>query len=360
MRAKFARSSDAELRDVAGRTKDLLEFMAASAVAASRVLGQDMFDVQLRGALALVRSSIAEMQTGEGKTLAAVPAIAWIARERKGVHVMTVNDYLARRDAGWMGDVYRMLGLSVGYVQQSMTPVERRAAYDCDITYATANEIGFDLLRDRLALRLDEQVHRPFHAAVIDEVDSILIDEARIPLVIAGGDADGAGVAYVADQVVRLFRSGVHYTVDTGAHNAVLTDAGIRDVERAFRCGNLFEERNLPLHTAVQDALEAHALLRRDVDYLVRNGAIEMVDEFKGRVAQNRRWPAGLQTAVETKEGMAPKPQGMVLGSTTVQNLIALYPRVCGMTGTAATQALEFQKVYGLYVETIAPAPPRH
>lgn len=353
MRSDLARLSDVQLRDVAERAGGLIEFMAAAAVAASRVLGQEMFDVQLCGSMALVRGSIAEMQTGEGKTLAAVPAVAWIGRERKGVHVMTVNDYLACRDARWMGDIYRLLGLSVGYVQQGMTPAERRAAYGCDITYATANEIGFDVLRDRLALRLDEQVHRPFFAAVIDEVDSILIDEARVPLVIAGGDADGAALAYAADQVVRHFRLRVHYTVDAGAHNAALTDTGIRDVELAFSCGNLFEERNLSLHTAVQDALEAHALLRRDVDYVVKSDAIEMVDDFKGRIALNRRWPAGLQTAVEAKEGVVPKPQGMVLGSTTIQNLIALYPRVCGMTGTAATQAMEFESVYGLHVEVI-------
>jgi preprotein translocase subunit SecA len=357
MRLEFAGMSDDELRALSAVTNDLLQFMAAAAAAAARTLGQEMYDVQLRGALALVRGSIAEMQTGEGKTLAAVPAIAWLARGRKGVHVMTVNDYLARRDACWMGDVYRFLGLSVGYVQQGMTPAERRAAYACDITYATANEIGFDVLRDRLALRLDQQVHRSFFAAVIDEVDSILIDEARIPLIIAGGDTGDSALAYVADQVVRPFRPLAHYTVDAGGHNAALTDAGIRAVEDAFGCGNLFEERNLRLHTAVQDALEAHALLRRDVDYLVKGGTIEgtieMVDEFKGRIALNRRWPASLHAAVEAKEGVAPKSQGMVLGSTTIQDLVALYPRVCGMTGTAATQAMEFQTVYGLHVEAI-------
>ncbi len=355
MRLEFARMSDDELRALPAVTKDLLPFMALAAAAAARVLGQEMYDVQLRGALALARGSIAEMQTGEGKTLAAVPAIAWLARGRKraGVHVMTVNDYLARRDACWMGDIYRFLGLSVGYVQQGMTPAERRAAYACDITYATANEIGFDVLRDRLAPGLDQQVHRLFFTAVIDEVDSILIDEARIPLVIAGGETGDSALAYVADQVVRRLGPPEHYTVDAGGHNAALTDAGIRAVEEAFGCGNLFEERNLRLHTAVQDSLEAHALLRRDVDYLVKDGAIEMVDEFKGRIAMNRRWPAGLHTAVEAKEGVAQKSQGMVLGSTTIQHLAALYPRVCGMTGTAATQAIEFQNVYGLYVETI-------
>jgi preprotein translocase subunit SecA len=175
MRLEFARMSNDQLRRVAAQANGLLPFMAAATVAASRILGQDMYDVQLRGALALARGNIAEMQTGEGKTLAAVPAVGWLARERRGVHVMTVNDYLARRDACWMGDVYRFLGLSVGYVQQGMTSAQRRGAYACDVTYATANEIGFDVLRDRLALRLDEQVHRPFFAAVIDEADSILM-----------------------------------------------------------------------------------------------------------------------------------------------------------------------------------------
>jgi preprotein translocase subunit SecA len=353
MRQEFAHLDDDRLRAAAAQANDILEFMAIAATAASRILRQDMFDVQRRGALALARGSIAEMQTGEGKTLAAVPAIAWLARSRTGVHVMTVNDYLARRDAAWMGDIYRFLGLSVGYVQQGMTAAERRAAYGCDITYATANEIGFDLLRDRLALFPQHQVHRPFSAAVIDEADSILIDEARIPLVIAGGDTEDNALAYVADRVVGPLQPAVHYTVDVGEHNAALTDAGIRAVEESFACGNLFDDRNLRLHTAVQDALHARALLRRDVDYLVRNGAIEMVDEFKGRIAINRRWPAGLHTAVEAKEAVAPKSQGMVLGSTTIQDLVALYPSLCGMTGTAMTQEREFLHIYDLRVEAI-------
>jgi preprotein translocase subunit SecA len=352
-RRRSADLSTSDLRDAAVHSSDLLEYMGLAAVAASRVLGQEIYDVQLRGALSLIRGSIAEMQTGEGKTLAAVPAVAWMARSHQGVHVMTVNDYLARRDAAWMGEIYRMLGLTVGYVQQGMTSAERRAAYACDITYATANEIGFDVLRDRCALRLDDQVHRAFQSAVIDEADSILIDEARIPLVIAGGDTDDGGVSYAADRVVRRFMQDVHYTVDAGAHNVALTDEGIRAIETAFGCGNLFEERNLRLHTAVQDALHAHGLLHRDVDYLVKNGAIEMVDEFKGRIALNRRWPAGLHAAVEVKEGVAPKSQGSILGSTTVQHLVALYPHVCGMTGTAATQSLEFSRVYGMQVEVI-------
>jgi preprotein translocase subunit SecA len=353
MRAGFAGLSDDQLRAAAARAKDLLTLIAITAAVASRILGLDMFDVQLRGALALARGSIAEMQTGEGKTLAAVPAIAWYARQGHGVHVMTVNDYLARRDAAWMGEVFSFLGLSVAYLQQGMSPAERRAAYACDITYATANEIGFDFLRDRLALRLEDQVQRPFAAAVIDEADSILIDEARIPLVIAGGDTGDNTWACAADQVVRNLRVPVHCTVDVGSRNVALTDLGIAIVESAFGRGSLYDQNNLDLLTAVQDSLHAHVLLRRDVDYVVKNGAIEMVDEFKGRIAQDRRWPAGLHTAVEVKENVAAKRQGMVLGSITLRHLVALYPHVCGMTGTAATQALEFEKIYEMPVEVI-------
>lgn len=353
MRVDLARLDDDQLNAAAAGAKDLLRLMAVTAVIASRVLGQDMFDVQVRGALALARGSIAEMQTGEGKTLAAVPAVAWYARDGGGVHVITANDYLARRDAGWMGEIYRRLGLSVAYVQQTMTSDQRRAAYACDITYATANEIGFDFLRDQLALQPEHQVHRPFSTAVIDEVDSILIDEARIPLVIAGGNDDELSLAFVADRVVRNLHSDVHYTIDAGNRNVTLTDYGIRSVENATRCGNLYDKGNLPLLTAVQDALHAHALLHRDLEYVVKDGVIQMVDEFKGRVAQDRRWPAGLHTAVEAKERVSPKLQGMILGSITMQHLAALYPRVCGMTGTAASSAVEFKTMYLLPVEVI-------
>ncbi len=353
LRAEFGRLTDAELSAAARGATELRPVIAIAAVLASRVLGQELFDVQLRGALALTRGSIAEMQTGEGKTLTAVPAVAWYARQCGAVHVMTVNDYLARRDAQWMGETYRRLGLSVGYIQQGMTAAERRDAYRCDITYATANEIGFDFLRDRLALDTNELVHRPFEAAVIDEADSILIDEARIPLVIAGGSTDESAIAYGADQVVRNLRPQLDYTVDIGAHNVALTDRGIHIVESGLGCGNLYLERTLRLYTAVQDALHAHALLHRDVDYVVKNGAVELVDEFKGRIAQDRRWPAGLHTAVEMKEGVAAKRQGQILGSITLQHLVQIYPRICGMTGTAATQEVEFDKVYGLQVEVI-------
>jgi preprotein translocase subunit SecA len=293
------------------------------------------------------------MQTGEGKTLAAVPAVIWFAKAGAGVHVMTVNDYLARRDARWMGGIYDLLGFSVGCIQQTMSSQERKKAYAQNITYSTATEIGFDYLRDQLALSPDEQVHRPFSAAVIDEADSILIDEARIPLVIAGGEEDQEQLAVRADQAVRTLQYGLHFRIQHHALNVTLTDLGIRSVERFFNCGNLFLEDNLSLLTAIQDALHAHALLRRDVDYLVKDGCIESIDEFKGRVVNDRRWPAGLHSAVEAKEHLKLKMQGRILGSIALQNLIAQYPQICGMTGTAVPQAEEFRTIYGLDVEVI-------
>jgi len=328
------------------------------AVTAKRMLGLDLFDVQIRGALALARGRIAEMQTGEGKTVACTPAVAWYAREKRGVHVMTVNDYLARRDAQWMGGIYSLLGFSVGCVQQSMSAEERKRAYACDITYGTANEIGFDYLRDNLALRVEDQVHRPFHAAVIDEADSILIDEARIPLVLAGGEEDEEALARRADAVVRRFLRGHDFTLDEFGRNIALTAAGAHAAETQFHCRNIYAEENLAIYTAVHNAIHAHALLRRDVDYVVKNNAIESVDQFKGRIAQDRRWPAGLHTALEAKEHLPFRKQGRVLASITLQNLAALYPKICGMTGTAATQAEEFLKFYNMDVEVIPPNKP--
>ena len=353
LRGTWADLSDAELKEICHSSNHVEDVLAVTAIMAKRVLEQDMFDVQLHGALALSRGRIVEMQTGEGKTLAAVPAIIWHAKRQQGVHVMTVNDYLACRDARWMGGIFQRLGFTVGAIRQGMSPAERRQNYACDITYSTANEIGFDYLRDQLALRPEDQVHRPFAAAVIDEADSILIDEARIPLVIAGGEFGEEMLALRVDRMVRGLRRGEHFSVEQHFRNTGLTDEGIRAVEAAFLCGNLYLEENLSLLTAVQDALHAHALLRRDVDYIVKNGILESVDEFKGRIAQDRRWPAGLHTALEAKEGLALKTQGRILGSITLQNLIALYPQVCGMTGTAATQADELLKIYDLDVEVI-------
>ncbi len=286
---------DAELKTLAGNAKDHIETFAVAATIAERVLGLRLFEVQILGALAMQRGDIAEMQTGEGKTLAAVPAIVWFALQGRGVHVLTANDYLARRDAAWMAGVYQWFGLSVAYISQGMPPDQRRAAYASDITYATANEVGFDFLRDGLARHPSELVQRTFGFAVVDEADSILIDEARIPLVIAGGLPEDSALAYRIDSIAAGFRRHIHYSTDENARNVRLTDAGIQRVEAALGCGNLFDAQNLGIYTAMQDALHAHALLHRDVDYVVKGGSIELVDEFKGRIAENRRWPAAIR-----------------------------------------------------------------
>jgi preprotein translocase subunit SecA len=357
-RRQLGEVSDEDLKAVARDTPTLPETFAVTAVLAERLLGFKMFHVQLHCALALADGKIAEMQTGEGKTLSAVPAVVWLARAGNGVHVMTVNDYLARRDAQWMKPIYAFFGLSVGCIQQSVDCRQRKEAYACDITYATANEIGFDFLRDQTALYPKDQVHRPFAAAVIDEVDSILIDEARIPLVLAGEEPAEATLADRVDQLTRHFKHLRHFTYDEYARNIALTEAGIQAVEDAFGCANLFAGENLRLLIAVQDSIHARALLRRDIDYVVQSQSIESIDEFKGRVVKERRWPAGLHAALEAKEGVAPKAEGKILASITLQNLISLYPEICGMTGTAATQADEFQSIYALEVEVIPPNRP--
>ena len=356
LRDELSQLTDAQLRL---RPKDdLITAFALTTVVAERLLGLRMFDVQIRGALALQRGDIAEMQTGEGKTLAAVPAVVWFAMQGRGVHVLTANDYLARRDAAWMRPVYEWFGLSVGHISQDISAAERRAAYRCDVTYATSNEVGFDYLRDGLARNKAERVQRPFAFAVIDEADSILLDEARIPLVIAGGLPEDATLAYRIDAVVAGLRPHIHYSPDDYARNVRLTDTGIQRVEELLGCGSLFDEPNLDILTAAQAALHAHVLLRRDVDYVVKHGVIDMVDEFTGRIAQNRRWPAGLHSAVEAKERLKLKTQGRVLGSITVQSLVRMYERICGMTGTAVTQADEFWKVYRMPVTAIPPNRP--
>ncbi len=343
-------------QDLRGRTWDesmVPEAFALATEQAERILGMRMFDVQLLGALVMADGKVAEMQTGEGKTLAAVPAVYALALSCGGVHVLTANDYLAKRDALWMGDIYKSLGFSVSYVAQQMTAAERRNAYACDIVYATPNEVGFDFLRDQLCLDPGELVHQPFRAALFDEVDSILIDEARVPLVIAGGDITPQDLAYRCTEIARALRLHVDYQIDECARNVLLMDSGAAKVEQALRCGNLYDLRNVQRLTAILDALHAQTLLRRDVDYIVKNNAIELVDEFKGRIAENRRWAAGLQSAVEAKENLPLKKQGRILGSITLENLAGLYSRICGMTGTAATQAEEFLKIYGLEVVSI-------
>ncbi len=356
-RALLHAEENSQLQEIARRlrnkafTPDLIaEAMALAAEMSERILGLKLFNVQLIGALAMADGKIAEMQTGEGKTLAAVPAVFVHALACGGVHVLTANDYLAKRDANWMGEIYRSLGLSVRYINQGMSSEERRKAYACDVVYATPNEVGFDFLRDQLCLDPCELVHQPFRCALFDEVDSILIDEARIPLVIAGGDAAPIDLAYRCAAIAGKLQPRIHYRIDEFARNIQLTDHGAAVVEKSLHCPNLYDLRYASMLAAIQDALHAQVLLRRDVEYIVKHNEIELVDEFKGRVAENRRWPAGLQTAIEAKENLPLKKQGRILGSITLQNLAALYPRKCGMTGTAATQAAEFFQMYQLEV----------
>jgi preprotein translocase subunit SecA len=360
LRDDYEQLDDARLhaltRNLTGDSTDaasLAQTIAATAVVAERRLGLRLFGVQLAAAMALAQGKVVEMQTGEGKTLAAAPAIVWHARTSGAVHVLTANDYLARRDAAWMGPIYRSLGLSVTAVQQGMSAGERQAAYRCDVVYATASEIGFDYLRDRLALDPGEQVLPPFAAAVIDEADSILIDDARIPLVIAGGDAAPAADAMRADRLVRHLVPGRDFTCEHYGRSVELTPHGVTLAEQAFGCGNLFESRNYALLMALHEALHAHTLLTRDVDYLVHDDTVLSIDGARGRIVRDRRWPAPLQTALEVKEGVSRHRQGRILGTITVENLVALYPVVCGMTGTAATQAGDFREFHDLDVVVV-------
>lgn len=322
--------------------------------AARRVLGLRPFDVQLLAGIAMHYGALAEMQTGEGKTLAAVAPAYLNALYGKGVHVLTFNDYLAKRDAGWMGPVYEFLGLRAAHVCEGMSTAERKRAYAADITYLTAREAGFDYLRGFLCDSAEELVQRSYNYAIVDEADSILIDEARIPLVIAGKTEKPYGIDPVRmAEIVGSLEAGVDYSLDEYERNVFLTEKGTGVVEQIFGCGNLYDEKNLSLLVDVGNALHARALLKRDVDYIVRNGKIELVDEFTGRVADKRQWPYGLQEAIEAREGIYNESRGRIIASVTLQNFIRLYPRVSGMTGTASTASAEFLEFYGLNVVVV-------
>jgi preprotein translocase subunit SecA len=329
------------------------EFYAVARELAARLVALRPFDVQIVAALALDAGAVVEMQTGEGKTLTAVLPAALNALAGRGVHVLTFNDYLARRDAEWMGPLYRSLGVSVDFVQQGMPRQRRQRAYAADVTYVTAKEAGFDHLRDGLARHTSELVHRPLHMALVDEADSILIDEARVPLVIAGAVSEPRASPGALSQLVAALAAGVHYDTDEYSRDVELTDEGIDHVERTLGCGRLHDERNLPLLTELNCALHARVLLRRDVDYLVRDGRIGIIDEHTGRVVADRHWPDGLQAALEAKEGIEAQPDGRILGSITLQHFARGYPRLCGMTGTARAAAAELDETYGLHVVVI-------
>ena len=345
----------------AGREPDeaLPECFALAREAARRLLGQRPFDEQVLAAAALHRERVAQMQTGEGKTLAAVLPLVFNALGGAGAHLLTFNDYLARRDAEWMGPVYGFFGLEVGCVQQTDGAARRRAAYAADITYATAKEVGFDFLRGQLCRSPDERVQRPFAYAIVDEADSILVDEARVPLVIAGRlGPEPADPRRLAGAVAGL-ESETHYTTDGAGRNVFMTDEGVERLERALDCPDLHAPEHVTLLVRVHQALHAAVLLARDRDYIVRGGRVEVVDEFTGRVVEDRHWPHGLQSAVEAKEGLAVQDEGEILGSIALQYFLRQYPRLAGMTATAEPAAEELEEFYGLRTVVVPTHRPR-
>ncbi|MBK1813834.1 accessory Sec system translocase SecA2 [Clostridium sp. YIM B02505] len=321
--------------------------------AVKRTLGFDVYDVQLLAAVALNDRKLIEMQTGEGKTLTAVFPAYINGIFEKGVHILTFNDYLAKRDALWMKPIYEALGVTVGFVQENMSINEKKQAYACDITYVTAKEAGFDYLRDSICYRKEDLIHRPFHFAIIDEADSILIDEARVPLVIASSSDEKELNLRKVREAVATLKPSYDYTTDEYSINVYLTDSGIDHIEESLGCGNLYAEENFDLLRQVNSALYADVLLEKDIDYIVRDGKIEMVDEFTGRVAKNRHWPDGLQGALETKENLDVQTKGRIITQITLQHFIGLYEGVAGMTGTAVDAEYELYDVYGKEIAVI-------
>ncbi len=330
----------------------LPEAFAVVREAGRRVLNLRHFEVQLLGGIILHTGQIAEMKTGEGKTLVATLPSYLNALTGKGVHVITVNDYLARRDAEWMGQVHRFLGLSVGLIQQGMGPIERKKSYDCDITYGTNSEVGFDYLRDNMATAMPDVVQRPFNFCVVDEVDSVLIDEARTPLIISG-QIDRPDEKYIrgAEVAAQLLKE-EHYEVDEKARNVLLTDEGFAQAEELLSVTDLYDPKD-PWAHYIFNAIKAKELFIRDVNYIVRNDEIVIVDEFTGRVLPGRCWSDGLHQAIEAKEAVSIQPESQTLATITYQNLFLLYPKLSGMTGTAKTEQAEFEKIYKLEVTTI-------
>jgi preprotein translocase subunit SecA len=336
----------------------LPEAFATVREAAKRVLGQRHYDVQMIGGIVLHRGEIAEMRTGEGKTLVATLACYLNAIEGKGVHVVTVNDYLARRDADWMGQVYNFLGLTVGVIVPNIEEEERRAAYAADITYGTNNEFGFDYLRDNMKFEREQMVHRPFNHAIVDEVDSILIDEARTPLIISGPTDDKSDLYVSVDAIVRQLVP-EDYELDEKQRSVILTEDGTEKVERMLedagllQGSNLYDYENTQVVHHLNQAMKANVIFKVDTDYIVKDGKVVIIDEFTGRMMDGRRWSDGLHQAVEAKEGVTIEPENQTLASITFQNFFRMYPKLSGMTGTAATEAAEFFDIYKMNVVTI-------
>jgi preprotein translocase subunit SecA len=335
---------------------DLLpEAFAAVREAGRRTLNMRHFDVQMIGGMALHHGKIAEMKTGEGKTLVATLPAYLNALEGKGVHIVTVNDYLAGRDSEWMRAIYRQMGLTVGCIQHPLTDEERKAAYRADITYGTNNELGFDYLRDNMKYDLNDCVQRGFNFAIVDEVDSILIDEARTPLIISGPAEESTDKYYKIDRIVPRLRRDVDYQVDEKARTVNLTEEGVEKAEKLLAVGNLFEPQNMDWVHHIYQALKAHLLFKRDVDYMVKDAEVVIVDEFTGRLMPGRRYSDGLHQALEAKENVKIERENQTLATVTFQNYFRMYKKLAGMTGTAETEAEEFFKIYKLEVTVIPP-----
>jgi preprotein translocase subunit SecA len=352
MRARIA-----ELRTQAeqgANLDDLLpESFALVREASVRTTGMRHYDVQIIGGVVLHAGKIAEMKTGEGKTLVATLAVVLNALTGRGVHVVTVNDYLARRDAEWMGEIYRFLGFSIGVVVPGLTEDERRAAYGADITYGTNNEFGFDYLRDNMSFTIDRVVQREHAFAIVDEVDSILIDEARTPLIISGPAEDSSGLYRRVDQLVPRLKAEEHFNIEEKTKSVTLTDEGVEHLESILDIDNLYDPRNISLQHHVLQALRAHYHYKRDADYIVQDGEIVLVDEFTGRLMSGRRLSDGLHQAIEAKEGVQIRAENQTLASITFQNYFRMYDKLAGMTGTADTEAVEFGQIYKLGVVVI-------
>ena len=337
----------AELDDI------LVEAFAVAREAAKRTVGMRPFDVQVIGGIVLHEGKIAEMKTGEGKTLAATMPIYLNALSGKGVHVITVNDYLAKRDAEWMGPIYKFLGLSVGVIIHGMNDEERKTAYNCDITYGTNNEFGFDYLRDNMKFDIEDYVQRDFNYAIVDEVDSILIDEARTPLIISGPSEESTDKYYKINQIIPRLKKDEDYTIDEENRTVVLSESGVARTEKLLKVDNLYEPRNMEILHHVNQALKAHTLFKKDVDYLVKEGQVVIVDEFTGRVMPGRRYSDGLHQALEAKERVKIERENQTLASVTFQNYFRMYDKLAGMTGTADTEAVEFKNIYNLDVVVV-------
>src|SRR5213083_1239764 len=362
-----AKTAEFKQRYDNGETLEELLFDAYAAVreAAKRALGQRPFDVQVMGGIVLHEGDIAEMKTGEGKTLVATQPLYLNALAGNGVHLVTVNDYLAKRDAGWMGPVYEKLGMHAAYIENMMPFAERKEAYDAEITYGTNSEFGFDYLRDNMAVALDGVVQRGHSYAIVDEVDSILIDEARTPLIISGEPETAAQLYYDFARVAKQLNAVPHDPLQKGEHpdadyeydekhkTIAPTQKGVEKFERALRIENLYDPRNSQLVNHLIQSLKAQALYKRDVDYVIQDDEVKIVDEFTGRIMEGRRWSEGLHQAIEAKEGVRIQEENVTLATITLQNYFRLYEKLAGMTGTAKTEEKEFTEIYDLHVVEI-------